>query len=174
MKLRIRKRIRWGRWILALIVLGLAGFALTISHNAACPSPLMVDSPAPMQAIQYQCYGPPGVLRLELTAKPTPEDHMLLVKVRAASVNPLDWHFMRGEPYIMRMNVGLGAPQDPRMGVDFSGTVEAVGRSVTHFKTGDQVFGGGKGSFAEYLLVRDDGGVVRKPANVSHEQAAAV
>src|SRR5438105_4955171 len=127
MKLRIRKRTRWGRWILAGVVMLIAAFALTISYNAPCPSPLMVDSPDPMQAIHYQCYGSPGVLRLELAAKPMLEDDMLLVRVRAASVNPLDWHYLHGEPYVMRMDVGLGAPKDSRLGIDFSGTVEAVG-----------------------------------------------
>ena len=170
----MRKRIRWGRWILGLLVLAVAGFALAISHNSPCPSPLMVDGEGLMQAIRYQCYGSPTVLRFELAPKPDLEDDMLLVKVRAASVNPLDWHYLRGEPYLMRMDVGLGAPKDPRMGVDFSGTVEAVGKSVTRFKPGDEVFGGGKGSFAQYLRVRDSGAVVRKPANVSHEQAAAL
>jgi len=99
---------------------------------------------------------------------------MLLVKVHAASVNPLDWHYLRGEPYIMRMDVGLGAPKDPRIGVDFSGTVAAVGSKVTRFKPGDEVFGGSKGSFAEYLRVREGGAVAPKPANVSHAQAAAM
>jgi NADPH:quinone reductase-like Zn-dependent oxidoreductase len=174
MKFRIRKRTRWGRWIVAVLVLAIAGFALAISHDSPCPSPLMVDSPDPMQAIHYPCYGGPSVLRLELTAKPTLEDDMLLVKVHAASVNPLDWHYLRGEPYLMRMEVGLGAPRDPRLGVDFSGTVEAVGRKVARFKPGDEIFGGGKGSFAEYLRVRESGAVARKPANVSHAQAAAV
>ena len=174
MKYRIRKRVRWGRWILALLVMAIAGFALTISHNSTCPSPLMVDGEALMQAIHYQCYGPASVLRLELAPKPELDDDMLLVRVHAASVNPLDWHYMRGEPYIMRMDVGLGAPKDARMGVDFSGTVEAVGKSVRRFKPGDEVFGGAKGSFAEFLRVRESGAVAQKPANVSHEQAAAV
>jgi NADPH:quinone reductase-like Zn-dependent oxidoreductase len=170
----MRKRTRWGRWFLGLLVLLIAGFALTISHNSPCPSPLMVDGEGLMQAIHYQCYGSPTVLRLELAPKPELEDDMLLVKVHAAAVNPLDWHYLRGEPYVMRMQVGLGAPKDSRIGVDFSGTVEAVGKSVTRFKPGDEVFGGGKGSFAQYLRVRESGAVVRKPANVSHEQAAAV
>jgi NADPH:quinone reductase-like Zn-dependent oxidoreductase len=173
-KLRIRKRTRWGRWILALVVLAIAGFAVAISYTSPCPSPLMVDGEGLMQAIHYQCYGPPSVLRLELAPKPELEDDGLLVKVHAASVNPLDWHYMRGEPYLMRTQVGLGAPKDTRMGVDFSGTVEAVGRKVTRFKPGDDVFGGARGSFAEYLDVRDSGAIVKKPANVSHEQAAAL
>src|SRR5689334_10909516 len=134
----------------------------------------MVDGEGLMQAIHYQCYGPSTVLRTELAPKPELEDDMLLVRVHAAAVNPLDWHYMRGEPYLMRLDAGLGAPSDPRLGVDFSGTVEAVGRAVTHFKPGDDVFGGSKGSFAEYLRVRESGGVARKPANVSHAEAAAV
>jgi NADPH:quinone reductase-like Zn-dependent oxidoreductase len=174
MKYRVRKRIRWGRWILAVLVLGVTGFALTLSHTSPCPSPLMVDGERLMQAIHYQCYGPPSVLRLELAPRPGLEDDMLLVKVHAAAVNPLDWHYMRGEPYVMRMDSGLGAPKDVRMGVDFSGTVEAVGKAVTRFKPGDEVFGGARGSFAEYLRVREGGAVVRKPANVPHAEAAAV
>ena len=168
MKYRFRKRIRWGRWFLGVLVLAIAGFAVAISHNSPCPSPLMVDGEGLMQAIHYQCYGPSTVLRREL------EDDMLLVRVHAAAVNPLDWHYMRGEPYLMRLDAGLGAPSDPRLGVDFSGTVEAVGRAVTRFKPGDDVFGGSKGSFAEYLRVRESGAVARKPANVSHAEAAAV
>jgi NADPH:quinone reductase-like Zn-dependent oxidoreductase len=173
-KYRIRKRIRWGRWFLVVLVLGVAGFALALSHNSACPSPLMVDGEGLMQAIHYRCYGPARVLQLELVPKPDLEDDMLLVKVHAAAVNPLDWHYMRGEPYLMRMQVGFGAPKDPRLGVDFSGMVEAVGRSVTRFKPGDEVFGAQRGSFAEYLVVRETGAVVHKPANVSHADAAAV
>src|SRR5678815_3516039 len=121
MKRRFKRPFRLRRWILLFLVLATAGFALTISHNSPCPSPLMVDGPDLMQAVHYQCYGPPTVLRLELGSKPVLEDDMLLVKVTAASVNPLDWHFMRGEPYIMRMQAGIGAPNDARIGVDFSG-----------------------------------------------------
>jgi len=174
MKLRIRKRTRWGRWILAALVLVIAGFALTISHSSPCPSPMMVDGENLMQAIHYRCYGPSSVLQLELAPRPRPKEHQVLVKVHAASVNPLDWHFMRGEPYIMRMQVGLGAPKDARIGVDFSGTVVDVGSKVTRFQRGDEVFGGGRGSFAEFLAIPEDGAITRKPANVSHEQAAAI
>jgi NADPH:quinone reductase-like Zn-dependent oxidoreductase len=173
-KLRIRKRTRWGRWILGLLAVGVAGFVLAISHDSPCPSPLMADGEDLMQAIQYRCYGSASVLQSGLAPRPHLEDDMLLVKVHAASVNPLDWHYMRGEPYLMRLKAGLGAPKDPRIGVDFSGTVVAVGRSVRRFKPGDEVFGGGKGSFAQYLGVRESGAVALKPANVSHEQAAAV
>jgi NADPH:quinone reductase-like Zn-dependent oxidoreductase len=174
MKRRFRRPLRLRRWFLGVFILAIAGFALTISHNSPCPSPMMADGPETMQAIRYYCYGPTSVLQLELTGKPVLEDDMLLVKVRAAAVNPLDWHYMRGEPYIMRMDAGIGAPHDPRMGVDFSGTVEAVGKAVKSFKPGDPVFGGSKGSFGEYLRVRESGAVALKPANVDHEQAAAI
>lgn len=173
-KLRIRKRVRWGRWILAVFVLAIAGFALTISHTSACPSPLKVDGENLMQAIHYQCYGPSSVLRLELAPRPNVKEHTVLVKVHAASVNPLDWHFMRGEPYIMRMQAGIGAPKNARLGVDFSGTVAEVGSKVTRFKPGDEVFGGARGSFAEFVAISDDDAITFKPANVSHEQAAAI
>ena len=174
MKSRIRRRIRWGRWILGLLVVVIATFAFTISHDAPCPAGPESANGGDMQAIQYRCYGPPSVLALERVPKPALEDDMLLVKVASSSVNPLDWHYMRGEPYIMRMGVGIGAPKDPRMGVDFSGTVEAVGKAVRRFKVGDAVFGGASGAFAEYLRVRETGGVAMKPANVTYEQAAAV
>jgi NADPH:quinone reductase-like Zn-dependent oxidoreductase len=174
MKFRIRKRVRWGRWILAVLVLAMAVFAFMLSRNSPCPSPMMVDGENLMQAIHYRCYGPPTVLQLELDARPLVEDHTVLVKVHAASVNPLDWHFMRGEPYILRTQAGLGAPKDPRIGVDFSGTVIEVGRKVTRFRPGDDVFGGARGSFAEFLAVSDDDAITRKPANLTHEQAAAI
>ena len=94
-----------------------------------------------MKAIVYRCYGSPDVLRLEDVARPVPADNEVLVKVHAASVNPLDWHYVRGKPYVMRLDAGLGAPKIPRLGVDFAGTVESVGGSVTRFKPGDEVFG---------------------------------
>lgn len=111
-----------------------------------------------MKAIVYRCYGSPEVL----------------VKIHAASVNPLDWHYMRGSPFFMRLGTGLGAPDDVRMGVDFAGTVEAVGRNVEQFSPGDEVFGGGGGAFAEYLTVRADRGLTLKPRNITFEQAASV
>jgi NADPH:quinone reductase-like Zn-dependent oxidoreductase len=96
------------------------------------------------------------------------------VKVRAAAINPLDWHYMRGTPYLVRMGNGLRKPESMRMGVDYSGVVEAVGKGVERFKPGDEVFGGRDGAFAEYVTVRDDRSVVMKPANMSFAQAAAV
>jgi NADPH:quinone reductase-like Zn-dependent oxidoreductase len=127
-----------------------------------------------MKAIVYRCYGSPGVVKLEDIPKPTLADDRVLIKVHAASVNPLDWHYMRGKPYIVRAMAGLGAPNDIGLGVDFAGTVEAVGKSVKRFKPGDEVFGGRDGAFAEYVNVRENGALALKPANLTSEQAAAV
>src|SRR6266480_5817118 len=127
----------------------------------------------PMKAIVYCDYGPANV-RLDEIEKPSPSDDQILVKVRAVSVNPIDWHYIEGTHYIMRMQVGLRKPKDIRLGVDYSGTVEAVGKNVTNFKPGDDVFGGRNGAFAEYVCARADRGVALKPANVTFEQAASV
>ncbi len=127
-----------------------------------------------MKAIVYCDY---GLANLKFTdvEKPTATDDQVLVKVHAASVNPLDWHFIEGTPKIMRaMGVGLRKPKDTRLGVDFAGTVEAVGKNVTQFKPGDEVFGGRDGAFAEYVCPRADRAVTLKPANITFEQAASV
>ena len=127
-----------------------------------------------MKAIVYCDYGLAN-LKLADIAKPTPTDDQILVKVHAASVNPLDWHFIEGTPKIMRaLGVGLRKPKDTRLGVDFAGTVEAVGKNVTQFKPGDEVFGGRDGAFAEYVCPRADRAVTLKPANITFEQAASV
>jgi len=160
--------------IVMAAALGFLGWAL--SHNSVCDSgPTAPSGAAPrMKAVVYRCYGPPDVLRVEDVAKPTIADDQILVKVRAASINPLEWHYMRGTPYVMRFEVGFGRPTDPRIGVDFAGTVESVGSGVKHFHPGDEVFGGRDGALAEYVVVREDRSVVLKPANVSFEQAAGV
>jgi NADPH:quinone reductase-like Zn-dependent oxidoreductase len=151
------------------------GVALTLSHNSPCAAAQSPPAGTPlMKAIVYRCYGSPDVLKLENIAKPSAADKRMLVKVHAASVNPLDWHYMRGEPYLMRLGVGIGAPDDIHMGVDFSGTVVSVGRDVTRFKPGDEVFGGRDGAFGEYVSVAEKGSVAIKPANITFEQAAAV
>jgi NADPH:quinone reductase-like Zn-dependent oxidoreductase len=128
-----------------------------------------------MKAIVYSDYGGPEVLRQVEIDTPTPADSEILVKVHAAAVNPLDWHFMRGTPYPLRLGSGLRKPKSVRrLGFDYSGTVEALGRSVTRFNVGDPVFGGRSGSLAEYLAVPVDRGAVRKPENLTFDQAAAV
>ena len=143
--------------IFAIVVaLAFASLAVTLSYNSSCGAPAALPAGSEtMQGIVIRCYGAPDVLKLEQVAKPTPADDQLLVKVHAAALNPLDWHYMRGSPYIMRLSIGLGAPKDPRVGVDFAGTVEAVGKNVTRFKPGDEVFGGADGAVAEYVVVRE-------------------
>ena len=126
-----------------------------------------------MRAAVYSRYGPPDVVRIKDVETPVPKDDEVLLRVRAASVNPYDWHFMRGKPYAMRIQTGLLKPKVTRLGVDVAGQVEAVGRKVTQFKPGDEVFGTGRGAFAEYVCASESALVI-KPDNVSLEQAAAV
>ena len=129
-----------------------------------------------MKAIVYYDYGSADVLRCEELEKPAIGDNEVLIKVRAASLNALDWRLMRGAPYIVRKLFGLRKPtlaQPGRLGRDVAGQVEAVGRNVTRFKPGDEVFGACPGAVAEYACALDDK-LALKPANVSFEAAAAV
>jgi NADPH:quinone reductase-like Zn-dependent oxidoreductase len=127
-----------------------------------------------MRAINYTEYGPPDVLKFTEVEKPAPEDDEVLIRIRAASVNPLDWHFMRGTPLFVRLMIGgLVKPKDKRLGRDVAGQVEAIGRKVTQFKPGDEVFGACSGAFAEYVCATEDR-LVLKPVNLSFEDAAAV
>jgi NADPH:quinone reductase-like Zn-dependent oxidoreductase len=160
--------------VLLLLVMALSALALAVSHNSACAPAPTTDSAATMKAIVYRCYGAPEVLQYEDVAKPVAGDTEVLVKVHAAGVNPLDWHYMRGKPYLMRLLAGIGAPVDSTMGVDFAGVVEAVGKDVTRFQPGDEVFGGKSGSFAEYLTLGEDRSIALKPSNMSFKQAASV
>src|SRR5438105_12313284 len=164
------------RWTFLLILIG--GFVwFEIAYwsstndcdrkNAAAPT-------NPMKAAIYCEYGLAN-LKIEQIEKPTPTDDQLLVRVRAASVNPYDWHFVEGSPKIIRGMIGRRRkPKDTRLGVDFAGIVEAVGKNVTQFKPGDEVFGGQGGAFAEYVTPRADRAVALKPANVTFEEAASV
>jgi NADPH:quinone reductase-like Zn-dependent oxidoreductase len=126
-----------------------------------------------MKAITYTEYGSPDVLQFREVARPVPSDAEVLVRIRAASVNPLDWHFMRGTPYFLRLMTGWRRPGFTRLGVDAAGTVEAIGRNVAQFRPGDEVFGPCRGAFAEFVCVAEDR-LVLKPANVTFAQAAAV
>jgi NADPH:quinone reductase-like Zn-dependent oxidoreductase len=124
-----------------------------------------------MKAIVYSEFGPPpAVLKLADIDKPTPKPNELLVKVRAAAANPLDWHFIRGEPPVMRL---MGKPNNRVPGADFAGQIEAVGANVTQFRPGDEVFGTGNGTFAEYACASAEN-IAPKPNALTHEQAAAL
>ncbi len=164
---------------LGVVVLGVSALALALSHDSPCKAPAPVPAGREsMRAARYRCYGSPDVVKVERVAKPLPADNEVLIRIRAASVNPYDWHFMRGQPYVVRVSSGWGAPNDPSLGVDFAGTIEAVGKLVKRFKPGDEVFGAIfgalDGSFAEYATAREDGALVLKPSNASFEQAASM
>jgi NADPH:quinone reductase-like Zn-dependent oxidoreductase len=126
-----------------------------------------------MKAILFTKYGSPDVLQVTEVEKPTPKDHQVLVRVHAASANPLDWHHMRGTPFLVRLGDGFLKPKDPKLGADVAGVVEAIGSNVTEFKPGDEVFGVCSGSFAEYAVAAESK-LALKPANLSFEAAAAV
>jgi NADPH:quinone reductase-like Zn-dependent oxidoreductase len=126
-----------------------------------------------MQAIVHERYGGPEVLELRTVDKPTPDDDRVLVRVHAASVNAYDWHMLTGLPYIGRFGEGLRKPKTHIPGVDAAGTIEAVGRNVTRFRPGDEVFGAANGSLAEYACAREDY-IVAKPKEMTCAQAAAI
>src|SRR5713101_5049126 len=168
---RIRRVLRWAFYLIILLI---GVFAIYAWVTGARQEPIEAGEPH-MKAVVYTDYGSPDVLEIRDVKKPVPNNDQVLVKVRAASINPLDWHFIEGTPYIMRaMGIGLRRPKIPRLGVDMAGQVEAVGKNVTQFKPGDEVFGGKTGAFAEYVCVFADRAVALKPANLTFEQAASV
>jgi NADPH:quinone reductase-like Zn-dependent oxidoreductase len=169
--MKIKRILKWSVIVILLALLVWFQIAYWTSSNDCIQT---VVPKNPMKAIIYCDYGVSN-LRYEDIEKPVPNDDQLLVRVRAASVNPLDWHYIEGTPKIMRMmGVGLRKPKNTRLGVDFAGTVEAVGKNVTQFKPGDEVFGGKGGAFAEYVCPRASRAVALKPANITFEEAASV
>jgi len=127
-----------------------------------------------MKAIVYHRYGSPDVLKCEEIEKPVVGDNEVLLKVRAASVNPADWHLMEGKPFLVRLfGLGLLKPKDARAGRDVAGQVEAAGKNITQFKPGDAVFGACPGAFAEYACASESR-LAMKPDSVTFEQAASV
>ncbi len=124
-----------------------------------------------MKAVIHRSYGPPSVLQIEEFETPIPQDDEVLVKVKATSVNPAEWYGMTGL-VVARLRGGLFQPKDIRLGVDYAGVVEAVGKAVTQFKVGDEVYGARSGAFAEYVCVKNH--VYPKPANITFEEAGSV
>ena len=149
--------------------------AVIVAVSACGATELKKGNGEQMKAIVSTEFGPPDVLRLEEIDRPEiKEDNQLLVKVHAAAINPLDWHEIRGTPYFARaMGMGWSSPKNPKRGVDFAGEVIAVGKGVTKFKPGDQVFGVAPGSLAEYAWAREHR-VALKPAGISYGEAAAI
>src|SRR5919197_1439884 len=127
-----------------------------------------------MKAVVHCEYGTPDVLEVKDIEKPTPDDTQILVRVRAASLNPLDGHFVRGMLLARMMGGGLRKPKDTRVGVDYAGTVEAVGKNVTQYKVGDEVFGGRSGALAQYVCAKADRAACVKPPAVTFEEAGAI
>jgi len=167
----IKRILKWT--ILLILIAGFVWFEIAYwSSSNDCDRKTALTNP--MNAIVYCDYGVNN-LKLEQIEKPTPADDQILVKVHAVSVNPYDWHFIEGSPKFMRAMIGgLRKPRDIRLGVDFAGTVETVGKNVTQYKSGDEVFGGSTGAFAQYLCRRATGSVAPKPAGLTFEQAASI
>src|SRR5438270_8043388 len=171
--MKIKPILKWiTRVILVALVFGfLVGLiAYWRSTNDCDRKTALVN---PMKAIRFCEYGSPDVLKFEDVEKPVPNDNQILIKVRAASLNFIDPGLMRG-PWPLRLMSGLRKPEKTRfLGGDVAGKVEAVGKNVTQFKAGDEVFGVGRPTLAEYACARERGLVI-KPANVTFEQAGAV
>jgi len=156
-------------------VVGIGTLVAVTSYDSPCPAaaPAEIHGDS-MRAVMRRCYGVPQAARIERVAKPVPTDTQVLIKVRASSVNPADWYRMSGQPYVMRLQSGIGTPERHRAGYDVAGVIEAVGAKVTRFKPGDEVFGGVGGAYAEYAVGEQDSELVLKPANLSFEEAAAM
>jgi NADPH:quinone reductase-like Zn-dependent oxidoreductase len=167
--MKLKRILKWSASVIFVALVLLTFIAYWMSSNDCDHRPTPSN---PMKAITHCEYGGPEVLKVEEIEKPVPNDNQVLVKVRANSVNPLDLT-IRG-PLLLRPLFGLRKPKDTRLGVDYSGTVEAVGKNVTTFKPGDEVFGGKNGAIAEYLCALADRAVVLKPASMTFDQAAAV
>ena len=172
-----RPRKRWNRvvkWTLGTIFVALilCGFVAYWTSTNDCDR--NAGNPVnPMKAVVHCDYGITN-LKLQEIEKPTLADDQVLVRVRAASLNPLDGHFVRGMWLARLMGGGLRKPKDTRLGVDYAGILEAVGKNVTQFKPGDEVFGGRTGSLAQFVCARADRAIALKPANMTFEQAGSV
>src|SRR5215813_1860405 len=168
--MKIKRILKWSALAILLIFFAWFQFAYWTStndcqQNAATPN-------NPMKAILSCEYGAEN-LKLHEIEKPTPADNEVLVRVRAASVNPADGHLIR-DAWLTRLMAGMRKPKNTRFGTDFAGVVEAVGKGVTNFNPGDEVFGAKNGAVAEYICVKAERAIVVKPSNITFEQAGSV
>src|SRR6266496_6060366 len=169
--MKIKRVMKWSALAILLILFAWFEFAYWTSTND-CGRSIPAGAER-MKTIRYCEYGSPDdVLKLEQVEKPVPNDNQILVRVRAVSLRFFDGGMLEGG--IGRLIFGLRKPRNTCPGSDFSGTVEAVGRNVTEFKPGEEVFGVRAGALAQYICVRRNGAVVSKPSNLSFEQAASV
>src|SRR2546423_6420434 len=168
--MKIKRVLKWSVLVILVVLVAslfIAYWTSTIDcdHNATAPS-------NPMKAIVSCEYGATN-LQLRELKKPAPLDNEVLVRVRAASITPVDGHMIRGA-WLIRPIGGMRKPKNTRFGTDFSGIVEAIGKDVTNFKPGDEVFGAKNGAVADYICVKADRAVVMKPSNITFEQAGSV
>src|SRR6184192_1724547 len=168
--MQIKRFLKWSFVLILVVLIGWLFIAYWMStndcnRNAATPR-------NPVKAIVNCEYGV-GNLQLRDLEKPSPNDNEVLVRVRAASINPVDGHLIRGA-WPMRSMTGMRKPKNTRFGTDFSGIVEAIGKDVTNFKPGDEVFGAKNGAVADYICVKADRAIVMKPNNITFEQAGSV
>lgn len=163
-----------GKLVLLLLLVGVVsgGIAYWRSSND-CPHPDRANPTPGMRAYIHCAYGPPSALRYETLPRPVPNDSQVMVRVLAVSVNPADWHEMRGTPMIARPSMGWRVPSEIAMGTDFAGVVETVGKRVTRFHPGDSVFGAASGAFAEYVVAQESR-LMPKPARITMAQAASI
>src|SRR2546429_2429164 len=170
--MKIKRVLKWSALAILLIFFAWFEFAYWTSTNDCARS--IPAGAERMKAIRYCEYGPPDdVLKLEQVEKPVPNDNQILVHVRAVSLRFIDGGMLGGS-VPGRLLFGLRKPKNTTPGSDFSGTVEAIGKDVTEFKPGDEVFGVRAGALAEYICVRRNGAIALKPANTSFEQAASI
>jgi len=168
--MKLRRILQWSASLVLLALVLWVFIAYWMSTNDCERNAVTPNNP--MKAIVNCEYGVEN-LELRELEKPTPNDNEVLVRVRAASINPADGHLIRGV-WLMRPMMGLRKPKNTRFGTDFAGVVEGVGKNVTEFKPGDEVFGAKKGAVAEYICVPADRGIVMKPSNITFEQAGSV
>src|SRR5205807_10085126 len=170
--MKLKRILKWSALAFLLALFAWFEFAYWTSTND-CGRKIPPGAER-MKAIRYCEYGPPdAVLKLEQVEKPLPNDNQILVRVRAVSLRFFDGGMLEGR-VSGRLLFGLRKPKNTIPGSDFAGTIEAIGRNVTEFKPGDEVFGVRAGALAEYICVRQSGAVVSKPANVTFEQAASI
>lgn len=173
MKRIVKAVLKWAARIFVLLLVGCALWLFIAYWTEKSGCDRLATAPTnPMKAVVHCEYGVTN-LKVRDLEKPAPGDNDALIRVRAAALNPLDGHMTRGM-WLMRLGGGLRKPKDIRIGVDYAGVVEAVGKNVTNLKAGDEVFGGKNGALAQYLTVKADRAVALKPANISFEQAGSV